>query len=390
MLNFDLTLPTKVVFGKDTEQQAGALVKEFGGSKVLLHYGSESAKKSGLLDRVCASLDEVGIPYVLLGGVVPNPRLSKVKEGIALCQAEGVDFILAVGGGSTIDSAKAIAYGVADGGEVWDFYAGLRPITAAFPVACVLTLAAAGSEMSDSSVITNEDGWYKRGASSKYGRPQFAIMNPELTYTLPPYQTSAGVVDILMHTMERYFSLESMDISLAFCEALMRVVIANGRILMKDPNNYEARAEIMWAGSISHNGLVGAGSSGGDWTTHKIEHELSGKYDVAHGAGLSAIWSTWARYTYKQNMVRFSQFAKNVFNIEHYASIESSCLDGIAFMEAYFREINMPVTIAELGITMTDEDIADMVDKATASGQRTVGALELKGEDVEAILKAAQ
>lgn len=296
MAGFSYYTPTNVVFGKDTELQTGALVKAQGAKKVLLHYGGGSVVRSGLLDRVKGALDAEGISFTELGGVVPNPRLSLVYEGIELAKREHVDFILAVGGGSALDSAKAIGYGVANGGDVWDFYAGKRIAGGCLPVGVVLTIAATGSEMSDSSVITKEDGWIKRGYSSNYGRPVFAVMNPELTMTLPDYQTFCGCADILMHTMERYFTNgDQMEITDSIAEALMRTVMKKALILVNEPDNYDARAEIMWAGSLSHNGLTGCGSSERDFATHGLEHEVGGMFDVAHGAGLTALWGSWAR-----------------------------------------------------------------------------------------------
>ena len=265
MTNFDYYAPTKVVFGKGTENQVGELVKEQGCSKVLVHYGSGSVIKSGLLDRILQALDKAGVSYVSLGGVVPNPRLSLVYEGIELCKKEQVDFILAVGGGSVIDSSKAIGYGVENGGDVWDFYERKREATSCLPIGVVLTIAAAGSEMSNSSVITNENGWLKRGYGNDCCRARFAVMDPELTMTLPKYQTASGCVDIMMHTMERYFNQEeNLDLTDGFSEHLIRTVMENAQILMKEPDNYKARAEVMWAGSLSHNGLTGCGTAGGD------------------------------------------------------------------------------------------------------------------------------
>ena len=311
MHNFQYYTPTKVVFGKGAEMETGSLVKAQNCKKVLIHYGGSSAKKSGLLDRVCESLQAEGIDYVMLGGVVPNPHLSLVKEGIELCKKEGVDFILAVGGGSVIDSSKAIGYGLYNGGDVWDFYDDIRTPEGCTPIGTILTIAAAGSEMSDSSVITNEDGWLKRGYSHDSCRCKFAILNPELTYTLPDYQTQCGCVDILMHTMERYLNHgENMEMTDGISEALMRTVIKSAKILKEDPRNYEARAEVMWAGSLSHNGLTGCGTDGGDWASHQIEHELGGMFDVAHGAGLAAVWGSWARYVHAESIDRFVKFAR--------------------------------------------------------------------------------
>lgn len=391
MLNFELHTPTKVVFGKNTESQTGALVQSQNCKKVLIHYGSESAKKSGLLERICASLDAVQIAYVLLGGVVPNPRLSKVNEGIELALREELDFILAVGGGSVLDSAKAIGYGVAGGGNVWDFYDKTRSITGCLPVGCVLTIAAAGSEMSNSSVITNEDGWLKRGCNSDFGRCRFAIMNPELTYTLPKYQTSSGCVDILMHTMERYFNNETMELTDHLSEALMCTVIKNSRILVAQPENYHARAEVMWAGSLSHNGLLGCGTDGGDWASHQLEHELGGMFDVAHGAGLSAIWGSWARYVYKDNVERFAQFAANVFDIPCGNILEEAALTGIEAMENFYRFVDMPTSLSELGISPTNEQIEELAYKCSFNNTRTIGAIKkLALDDIANIYRMAR
>lgn len=382
MQNFQYYAPTKVVFGKDTEYQAGSLVKSFGGKKVLVHYGGNSAKKSGLLDRVCKSLDKEQIPYYLLGGVVPNPHVSKVREGIQLCRENNIDFLLAVGGGSVIDSAKAIGYGVACGGEVWDFYDKTRVPTGCLPIGAILTLAATGSEMSDSSVITNENGWLKRGCNSNYCRCKFAIMNPELTYTLPAYQTASGCVDIMMHTMERYFHPgEGMELTAGIGEALIRTVMKNALILKEDPENYNARAEVMWANSLSHNGLTGCGSNGGDWACHQIEHELGGMFDVTHGAGLAAIWGSWARYVYKDALHRFVKFAENVHGIHWKGTPEETALAGIAATEDFFRSIDMPVSIQELGVTLNEEQIDTLAEKCTFFGKRTVGTVKKLGKE---------
>ena len=392
MLNFEYYTPTRVVFGKNTENQVGRLVKEQNCKKVLVHYGSQSAVKSGLLDRIYASLKEASIDYVSLGGVVPNPRISKAREGIELCRKEGVDFILAVGGGSVIDSAKAIGYGVACGGDVWDFYSKKRIPTACLPIGCVLTIAAAGSEMSNSSVLTNEEGWLKRGCNNDLCRCRFAVMNPELTYTLPKYQTASGCVDILMHTMERYFNNnQSMDLTDHLCEALMRTVMMNGRILMQSPENYDARAEIMWAGSLSHNGLMGCGTDGGDWSCHQLEHELGGMFDVAHGAGLAAVWGSWARYVMDANVERFAQFACNVFEIPCGSDLKEAALKGIEAMEQFYRYMEMPTSVSDLGITLTDEQIETLSYKCSFENTRTIGVVKkLNMEDMANIYRMAR
>ncbi len=375
MLDFTYLIPTKVLFGRGVENKAGALLKEYGCKKVLLHYGGNSAKKTGLFDRIVNSLNENAIAYVELGGVVPNPRLSKVYEGVKLCKRENVDFILAVGGGSVIDSAKAISFGAANDFDVWDVFEGKATVKAALPVGSVLTIAAAGSEMSSRVVITNENGWLKRGAASDFAFCKFSLLNPELTMTLPAYQTASGATDILMHTLERYFSTpNSMEITDGFSEALLRTVMQYTRIALKDPTNYEARAELMWASSLSHNGLLTCGNDGGDWASHQLEHELGGMFDVAHGAGLAAVWASWARYVYKQRPERFARYAKNVFGID-YASgqEEEAALKGIAATEDFFRSISMPTNIRELGYELTDAQINELAHKCVYMGKRKVG-----------------
>lgn len=377
MENFEYYAPTKVVFGKETETKVGELVAQQGCKKVLVHYGSGSVKRSGLLDRVFASLDEKGIHYVELGGVVPNPRLSLVYKGIDLCKEEGVDFILAVGGGSVIDSAKAIGYGVVNEGDVWDFYEKKREATACLPIGVVLTIAAAGSEMSNSSVITNENGWLKRGCNFNYCRAKFAVMNPELTMTLPKYQTASGCTDIMMHTMERYFNQsENMELTDGISEHLIRTVMKNAKILMDEPENYEARAEVMWAGSLSHNGLTGCGTDGGDWSCHQLEHELGGMFDVAHGAGLAAVWGSWARYVMDARLERFAQFATRVMGVSPMQTVKETALSGIEAMEAFYRELEMPTSIQDLGISVTEEQCRELAEKCSYFGKRTIGVVK--------------
>lgn len=387
MRNFEYYTPTKVVFGKDAEAQTGSLIQAQNCKKVLVHFGGSSAKHSGLLDKVFDSLTNAKIEYVTLGGVVPNPRLSKVYEGIDLCKKEKVDFILAVGGGSVIDSAKAIGYGMANDCDVWDLYEGKAKAIGCLPVGVILTIAAAGSEMSSSSVITKEEGWLKRGCNTDYSRCKFAIMNPELTYTLPQYQTESGCTDILMHTMERYFTTErSMELTDSISEGLMRTVIHNAKLLMQNPQCYDARAEIMWAGSLSHNGLTGCGSVG-DWSCHQLEHELGGMFDVAHGAGLSAVWGSWARYVYKTDVMRFVQFAVNVLGVSNdFKDPEKTALEGIKAMENFYRFIGMPTSIRELGIELTDEQIHELAYKCSFKKTRTIGNFQiLNMEDIEKI-----
>ena len=390
MFGFQYYTPTKVVFGRDTEKRAAGLIQEFGGKKVLIHYGGGSVVRSGLLKTVTDSLEEAGIPYVMLGGAVPNPRLGLVYEGIELCKKEGVDFLLAVGGGSAIDSAKAIGYGVANEGDVWDFYVNKRRPSACLPLGVILTLSATGSEMSDSSVITKEEGLEKRGCNSDYGRAKFAILNPALTMTLPDYQTACGCTDIMMHTMERYFTNGgNMEITDAIAEGLLRTVMENAEILVKDPENYDARAEIMWAGSLSHNGLTGCGNDGGDWMPHKLEHELSGLYDVAHGAGLAAIWGSWARYVFRNCLPRFRKFAVNVMGVAAVGTDEEIAMKGIEALEAFFRRIHMPTNLRELGVSPTEDDLVTMAHKcAVGVGGAKGSALCLREEDMLAIYRA--
>ena len=392
MYNFNYYTPTKVVFGKNTEDKCGELVKEQGCKKVMIHYGSGSVKRTGLLDKVKASLDEAKIDYIELGGAVPNPRLSLVYEGIELAKKEGVDFILAVGGGSAIDSAKAIGYGVANEGDVWDFYDKKRQATGCLPIGVVLTIAATGSEMSNSSVITKEDGWIKRGYRNDYGRPRFAIMNPELTMTLPDYQTACGCTDILMHTMERYFTNGgNMEITDSIAEGLMRTVIENARILINDPKNYDARAEVMWAGSLSHNGLTGCGTDGGDWACHQLEHELGGMFDVAHGAGLAAVWGSWARYVMDARPERFAKFAVNVMGVEPGEDDMATALRGVEKMEEFYRQIEMPVCISDMDVDLTEEQMRELAEKCSHFGKRTVGCVKkLDKEDMYQIYRKAR
>jgi len=393
MFDFKYFTPTKVLFGKNTEDKVAELIQEFGGKKVLIHYGGGSVIRSGLMQRVTDKLDAAGIAYVKLGGAVPNPHLSLVYEGIELCKKEGVDFLLAVGGGSAIDSAKAIGYGLMNEGDVWDFYDYKRQAKASMPLGVILTLAATGSEMSDSSVITKEEGLVKRGYSSDFGRPRFAILNPELTMTLPDYQTACGCTDIMMHTMERYFTNGgNMEITDSMAEALLRTVKENAKILVRDPKNYDARAEVMWAGSLSHNGLTGCGNDGGDWMTHKLEHELGGLYDVAHGAGLAAIWGSWARYVYKNCLPRFKKYAINVMGVSPSAgSDEEIALKGIEAMEDFYREIKMPTNLRELGVNATDDDLKLMAHKCAVGVNGGKGSARfLKEEDMLEIYKMSR
>ena len=388
MKDFNFYSPTQVVFGKDSENQVAQLVKRYGGSKVLVHYGGGSARRSGLLDKLTGILAEAGIPYVELGGVVPNPLLSKVQEGIDLCRREGVDFILAVGGGSVIDSSKAIAYGVPYEGDVWDFWDGKAVPAKSMPIGAVLTIPAAGSEMSDSCVITKDEGLLKRGVNSDLCRCKFAIMNPERTFTLPPYQTAAGITDIMMHTMERYFCRhQDMTLTDGLAEALLRTVKNSAYVVMKEPENYRHRAQIMWAGSLSHNNLMECGMEK-DFASHKLEHELSALFGVTHGAGLAAIWPSWARFVMKNSMSRFVQFAVNVMGVTNdFTDPEGTALRGIEEMERFYRFLGMPTNIHELlGRDITDQEIEEMVQKCSRGGKMAIGTLvKLNADDMRAI-----
>ena len=393
MENFAYYTPTKVVFGKDEEKNIGKLAKEFGAKKVLIHYGGGSAVRSGLIDKIKTSLTEESISFVELGGVKPNPRLSLIYEGIKLAKENSVDFILAVGGGSVIDSAKGIGYGIAnpDIEDVWDLYIGKKKTQKCAPIGVVLTIAAAGSEMSGGSVVTKEDEQLKRSYGCDNARPKFAVMNPELTYTLPKYQIACGVVDIMMHTMERYFSpVGNLELTDKIAEGLLRTMIKYGKLSLENPHNYEARAEIMWASSLAHNGLTGCGGIG-DWSTHQLEHDLGGVYDIAHGAGLSAVWGSWARYVYKENPKRFVQFAENVFGIEKIGTDEEVAIKGIEAMENFYKDIEMPISISETGINLSDKDVEILAEKCSNNGTRYIGSFKkLFKEDMAKIYSMAK
>jgi len=390
--DFNFYAPTRVVFGRESEEQLPQLIRSNGGTRVLVHYGGGSARRSGLLDKVFAMLSEAGIAYVELGGVVPNPLLSKVYEGIELCRREQVDFILAVGGGSVIDSAKAIGYGVGYEGDVWDFWAGKAAPKTCLPIGVMLTIPAAGSEMSSSCVITKDGDLLKRGINSDLCRCRFCIMNPERTYTLPPYQTAAGATDIMMHTMERYFSkYEDMILTDAISEALLRTMKDCAIQVLRQPEDYRYRAQIMWAGSLAHNDLTECGTEK-DFATHRLEHELSSMYGVTHGAGLAALWGSWARYVMPRHVSRFVQFAVNVMGVTNdFSHPEDTAMKGIEATEAFYRQIGMPTSIPELiGRQATDDEIAVMVEKCSRGGTINLGAMEvIKPEDMKAIYQMA-
>ena len=381
MENFTFYSPTFFVFGKESENQTGEYVKKFGGSKVLIHFGGNSAKKSGLLDRVEYSLKKEGISFVELGGVKPNPRSGLVYEGIELCKKEKVDFILAVGGGSTIDSAKAIAAGVVYDGDFWDFYMG-KTIENALPIGTVLTIAAAGSEGSPDSVITKEEGMFKRGASGNAIRPKFSILNPALTQTLPPHQTAAGITDIMAHLYERYLTnTKEVEVTDRLIEALLLTMKHEGPRVIADPNNYEARANIMWAGMMAHNNSCGVGRSQ-DWSSHDIEHELSALYDCAHGAGLAVTMPAVFKYVMNHNVMRFAQVATRVWGCQmDFEHPEVTALEGINAFQNFLVSLGMPKNFAELGAK--EEDIPKLVEVLCRGNGRagTIGGFVTLNED---------
>lgn len=380
---------TKFVFGKNTEKEAGALVKEFGGTKVLLHFGSKSAQKSGLLDRVKKSLKAKKIDFVELGGVHPNPLDTLVYKGIEICKKEKIDFILAVGGGSTIDSSKAIAMGACYDGDFWDFYTHKTEPKKALPVGTVLTIAAAGSEGSPNSVITKEKGMVKRGAGSDLIRPRFSIMNPVLTQTLPAYQTACGATDIMAHVCERYFTnTKNVETTDRLCEAVLLAMKNETPKVIVNPNDYEARANIMWAGMVAHNNIVGVGRDQ-DWNSHGIEHELSGLYDCAHGAGLAVIMPAWMTFVYKHDVMRFAQFAVRVWGCDmDFANPEKTALEGIAAFKTFLKSIGMPSNFKELGAK--EKDIPQLVKNFGLSKDgKTGGFVKLSSKDIAEIYKLA-
>ena len=372
--------PTNVTFGAGAEDKVAEVLKGYGAEKVLVHFGGGSVKRSGLLDKVEKSLTSAGIGFIELGGVVPNPRVSLVRKGIELVNNEGIDFILAVGGGSVLDSAKAIGYGAYGGGDVWDFYCGKRKVEGTVPVGCILTLSATGSEMSDSSVITNDetDPVYKRGVSTDFGRVKFSLLDPQLTYTVSKYQTASGSVDIMMHTLERYFHQGyALDFTDELSFTLLREVVKNTPIALEHPDDYDARANLMWCGSLSHNGLMAVGNSNkGDWACHQIEHELSAEYDVAHGAGLAAVWGSWARYVLDTDPDRFVKLGKGVFG-------ESDPVKTIEKFEEFFRSIDMPTDIKGLGLEFDEAACRKAALGVTFQDARTIGNFKvLKTEDI--------
>ncbi len=387
MLNFDFQNATEIIFGRGVEEKIGKKVGEYG-RKVLLHYGGASIKKFGLYERVIKELKKEGIEIFELSGVLPNPRLSLVRKGIKLCKEENIEVILAVGGGSVIDSAKAIGAGAYHDGDIWDFFEGKATVEKSLPVGVVLTIPAAGSESSSSSVITNEDGWYKKSFGGSIVRPKFAIMNPEVTYTLPNYQTAAGAVDIMAHVLERYFTHEKhVELTDRLCESVLKTMISNTPKALDFPEDYNPRAEIMISSTLAHNGWLDVGRST-DWASHKIEHEISGIYDLTHGAGLAIIFPAWMKYTYKENLNRFVQFSTRVWNVEmNYSNPESTVLEGIKRFEEFLTSIGMPTRLSQADID--SERFEEMAIKATEKGP--IGTfMKLTKEDVLNIYKLAE
>ena len=387
MDNFNFYSPTYFAFGKDRENEVGELINRFGGSKVLIHYGGGSVIKTGLLDRVKTSLTKNNIAFIELGGVKPNPRSGLVYEGIEICKREKVDFLLAVGGGSVIDSAKAIAAGVLYDGDFWDFYCG-KEVEKALPVGTILTIAAAGSEGSNGSVITHENEMLKRSAAGDALRPTFSILNPELTFTVPPYQTACGITDMMAHIMERYFTnTKGVELTDRICEGVLLAIINEAPKVLAKPDDYNARANIMWAGTIAHNDICGVGREQ-DWATHKMEHELSGLYDVAHGAGLAVMFPAWMKYVMQHDVMRFAQFAVRIWGCEmDFQHPENTAKKGIEKLEQFLVSIGMPIRFAQLGAKA--EDIPTLV-KNMQLGNRTVGSfVKLTEEDVRKIYELA-
>ena len=385
--------PTRVLFGKEAETHLGETLKKDGYKKALLHYGGNSAIKSGLLDRAEKDLIAHGIEYIKVGGVVPNPRVTLVREAIMQAKKHGSEIIIALGGGSVVDSAKAIAYGLFNTeGDIWDYYLGERKVKGAFPIAVVLTLSATGSEMSASSVISNDDGpGYKRGLNSEWGKPKYAFLNPELTYSVSSYQTASGSADIMMHTLERFFhSGNGLTLTDDLSVALLRTVMTYTPIAIASPTCYEARANLMWAGSLSHNGLMNMGSdSRGDWACHQMEHELSAKFDVAHGAGLTAIWSSWARYVFPTIKDRLALLGEKLFSLE--GEEDEVARKTITAMEDFFLSISMPIRIKGLGIDLSEKDIESLSYGATFGRKRTIGdSFKLGEKEIADIYRQAK
>lgn len=372
MKDFNYCAPTRVIFGKNTELEVGKALKNAGATRVLMQYGGGSIKKSGLYDRVVKAIRDEDIELFELGGVQPNPHLSLVRKAIEIVREQKIDYLLAVGGGSAIDSTKATAVGAVYDGDVWDFYCGKAVPKKAMPVGVVLTIPAAGSEGSNSSVITNEDGWIKRGLGCDLTRPAFAIYNPELTYSLPAYQTAAGATDIMAHIMERYFTNEpDVDMTDRLCESVLKTIIRQAPVAVKEPDNYVARAEMMWASTVAHNDFLSCFRVG-DWSSHQLSHELSGMYDATHGAALAVAFPAWMTYVYKHDVQRFCRFAVEVMGMEmDFFHPEETALKGIAALRAFFKSIGMPTTLSELGVPEDKLDV--LADKVKRGADGTTG-----------------
>jgi alcohol dehydrogenase YqhD (iron-dependent ADH family) len=389
MENFEFLSPTQIIFGRGTQNRVGSECKRYS-NKILLLYGGGSIKRSGLYDQIAHSLNEAGVEFWELGGVQPNPRLSLVHQGIAICREHDLGLILAVGGGSVIDSAKATAVGVPYEGDVWDFFANQAIPERKLPVGVVLTISAAGSEASNSAVITNENGWLKWGLNVELNRPNFAIMNPELTYSLPAYQTACGTVDIMAHIMERYFTnVSDVDLTDRLCEGALKTIIKNAPVALAEPDNYAARAEMMWTGTLAHNNLLGTGRVG-DWAAHMIEQSISALYDVAHGAGLAVVFPAWMKYTLQRNMTRLIQFAVRVWDVEYdFQNPEQTALEGIRRLESFYRQIGMPLTLHDLNVP--DDRLEEMAAKTFKPWVGSVGGVSRFNQaDVLAVLQLAR
>ncbi len=392
MRDFTFYAPTEIMFGSHAEERAGSAIQKYGGTRVLVLYGGKSAAKSGLLARVEKSLLDAGLSVKLLGGVQPNPTLSFARQGIQTAREMGADFVLAIGGGSVIDTAKAVAIGAANPRtDIWDYWLGKESVTRALPVGCVLTLSAAGSETSDSAVLTDDSRKDKRGLNTPFNRPRFALMNPELTFTLSPKQIACGVTDILMHTLDRYFTpMQGNELTDALAEALMRTVIHYGPMAVQNPADYQAQSELMWAGSLSHNNLTGLGAEK-EFAIHQLGHELSGRFGVAHGESLSAMWKAWALYVYKEDPARFARYACNVWRLETMTDIDTAAREGIETTVRFFSSLGMPVSLPQLmGRPLTFEELHELADRCSRGGTRTLSKLKpLAKEDILRIYAAA-
>ena len=391
MNSFTFWSPTKVIFGADTVRLTGSQIREFGGTSVLVLYGGGSAVKNGLLDKVAAALSDAGLRYVMVGGIQPNPRVQRAQEIVETHRDAGLDFVLGVGGGSVLDTAKAVAHGlISPDTPVWDYFCGRKAVTASLPVGAIPTIAAAGSETSDSAVLTDLESGVKRGLGTPFNRPKFSIMDPVLTYSLPARQTACGVADILMHTFERYFAPDTGNaVTDALAEGLMRVVIKYGRAVMAQPDDPAARSELMWAGSLSHNGLTGLGQTK-DFSVHQMGHALSAKYDIAHGESLTAVWGAWARTVYRDDIPRFAQYARNVWGVAE-DDDKAAARAGIKATREYFRFLGLPVTLTEAVGETVKGDIDSLTDLCTYHGTRTIGSFRrLDTDAIRAILQEAE